>query len=139
MGVRRIGWKFVFASLLLATATLASSPAASAQNNSCGPLRVAWQASGNFKTKVLNQSGIDAEGAITTIVNGDYTEKCKFLRDDSVNAEAAAVHQRRYESKIGNVDELMWISKKSGKILRSDFDADMGAKGKGHKTLLVIP
>src|SRR4029077_3533681 len=99
----------------------------------------AWQVTGNFKSKTLEHSGIDAQQALISIVStGTYSMKCKFLRDDSVNGEAAAVHLRAYRSEAGNVDELMWISKKSGKILRNDLDADLGTKGKGHTALLVI-
>jgi hypothetical protein len=133
------GWRFLLALGVFAAAIGVGAPRASAQDG-CAPLLKAWHDSGNFKSKTLEHSGIDAQQALVSIVStGVYSMKCKSLRDEAVNGEAATVYLRTYRSNAGNVDELMWISKKSGKILRSDLDADMGGKGKGHVSMLVIP
>ena len=39
---------------------------------------------------------------------------CQFLRNESVNGEAAAVYSMRRETEIANEDGLIWISKTSG-------------------------
>jgi hypothetical protein len=131
--------RFLLALGVCAAAIGVGAPRAAAQAG-CEPLLKAWHVSGNFKSKTLEHSGIDAQQALVSIVStGQYSMKCKLLRDEAVNGEAATAYLRTYRSNAGNVDELMWISKKSGKILRSDLDADMGAKGKGHVSMLVIP
>jgi hypothetical protein len=133
------GWRFLLAWGVFAAAIGVWAPRASAQDG-CGPLLKAWHTSGNFKSKTLEHGGIDAQQALVSIVStGQYSMKCKLLRDEAVNGEAATVYLRTYRSNAGNVDELMWISKKSGKMLRSDLDADMSGKGKGHVSMLVIP
>jgi hypothetical protein len=131
--------RFLLALGVCAAAIGVWAPRASAQDG-CAPLLKAWHVSGNFKSKNLDHSGIDAQQALVSVVStGQYSMKCKLLRDEAVNGEAATVYLRTYRSNTGNVDELMWVSKKSGKILRSDLDADMGGKGKGHVSMLVIP
>ena len=61
---------------------------------------------------------------------GDHT--CSFLRDESVNGQAAAVYREQYRSSAGSTDATIWISKSTGKLLREEQDGDFLGKGKGH-------
>ena len=119
-------------SLVGIIASLASS-AALAQGDGCRPLTVAFHQSSNYKVKFLGHSGTPAQPAVGAIVSSaDYSMVCKFLRDESLDGEPAAVYQRIYASKIGKAEEVSWISKKSGRFIRTDLDVDMVGKGKGH-------
>ncbi len=54
---------------------------------------------------------------------------CKFVRDETVDGEAASV----YGEKSDDATTTVWISKKSGLILRMETDKDVGgAHGKDH-------
>jgi len=58
---------------------------------------------------------------------------CQFVRNESVNGEAAAVYSMRRETDTANEDGLIWISKTSGLALRKEVDMDYGGKlGKMH-------
>lgn len=60
---------------------------------------------------------------------------CQFLRDESVNGEAATVYSGRAQGEDSNTTTTMWISKRSGLPLRQDVDIDMGGvAGKGHQS-----
>ena len=53
---------------------------------------------------------------------------CQFLRNESVNGEAAAVYSMRRETDIASEDGLIWISKTSGLALRKEVDLAHGEK-----------
>jgi hypothetical protein len=58
---------------------------------------------------------------------------CRYLRDESVNGESAAVYSTHEESAHGKTDSQNWVSKRNGLILRQEIDIDTGgATGKSH-------
>jgi hypothetical protein len=58
---------------------------------------------------------------------------CQFVRNESVNGEAAAVYSMRRETEMANEDGLIWISKTSGLALKKEVDMEYGGKlGKMH-------
>lgn len=60
---------------------------------------------------------------------------CQFVRNESVNGEAAAVYSMRRKTDSGTEDGLMWISKSTGLALRKEVDMEYGGKmGKMHLT-----
>ena len=73
--------------------------------------------------------------ALGVITAGDWDETCKYLRDDSVEGEAALVYSDNFASKGARVDGQVWISQKTGLVIRQEGDADLGPKGKGHQSI----
>jgi len=58
---------------------------------------------------------------------------CAHLRDENVNGEPAAVWRIHSVSEVGTSDTDMWISRRSGLLLKSDYYQDVGgALGKSH-------
>jgi hypothetical protein len=58
---------------------------------------------------------------------------CQFVRNESVDGEAAAVYSMRRETETVREDGQVWISKANGRALRKEVDVDYGgAVGKGH-------
>ena len=58
---------------------------------------------------------------------------CQFVRNESVNGEAAAVYSIRRETDTAKEDGLIWISKASGLALRQELDVEsVGIPGKMH-------
>jgi hypothetical protein len=58
---------------------------------------------------------------------------CQFVRNESVDGEAAAVYSMRRETEIANENGLIWISKTRGLALKKDVDMEYGGKvGKMH-------
>ena len=81
-------------------------------------------------------------GAVNvTKVLGDITadvgweETCKDLRDEAVDGEAAVVYSDNFTGKAAKTEGQIWISKKTGLVLRQEVDVDLGAKGKGHQSI----
>jgi hypothetical protein len=69
---------------------------------------------------------------------GEETVKntCRYLRDESVNGEAAAVYSSHSVTEFETVETTVWVSKSKGLILREDMDMDVGGPmGKIHKTM----
>jgi len=63
----------------------------------------------------------------------DDKATCKYLKDELVNGEMAAVYSAHDVSPKGVVDTQIWISKAKGLPLRQDMDIDVGgAGGKSH-------
>ena len=61
------------------------------------------------------------------------TATCKYLRDEPVSGQMAAVYSAHDVTPQGAVDSQMWISKAKGLPLRQDMDIDVGgAAGKSH-------
>lgn len=54
---------------------------------------------------------------------------CSYLRDESVNGEAAAVYSSHEEPQGTKVDSQTFISKSKGLPLRTEIDMDMGDTG----------
>jgi hypothetical protein len=68
---------------------------------------------------------------------GETTAKttCRYLRDESVNGEAAAVYSSHSDTEVGTADVTVWISKSKGLVLRDVMDMDAGGSmGKSHRT-----
>jgi len=58
---------------------------------------------------------------------------CKYLKDELVNGEMAAMYSAHDITPKGVVDTQIWISKAKGLPLRQDVDIDVGgAGGKSH-------
>jgi hypothetical protein len=58
---------------------------------------------------------------------------CKYLKDEPVNGQMAAVYSAHDVTPQGAVDSQIWISKAKGLPLRQDVDIDVGgAGGKSH-------
>lgn len=82
-----------------------------------------WMLSPATPTDVLTQELEDEKEGKST---------CQFVRNESVNGEAAAVYSIRRETETRKEDGQMWISKVTGHALREDVDVDYGGSlGKG--------
>jgi hypothetical protein len=57
---------------------------------------------------------------------------CRYLRDETVDGEAAAVYHVRSENEGVKSQAVLWISKRTGLPLRSENDIDTGDKDKMH-------
>jgi hypothetical protein len=53
---------------------------------------------------------------------------CRYLREESVNGEAAAVYSQHVETENDKMDVQVWISKSKGLPLREELDVDVGGK-----------
>ena len=62
---------------------------------------------------------------------------CRYLRDESINGEAAAVYSTHAERAHPEVksDGQMWISKSRGLPLRDEMDVDAGSGIKDHHSV----
>lgn len=66
--------------------------------------------------------------------SGQYT--CRYLRDESVNGDKAAVYSTHAETQNSKSDSQIWISKSKGLPLRQELDIDIGNKAqKSHFTV----
>ena len=57
------------------------------------------------------------------------TATCKYVKDELVNGEIAAVYNGHDVTPSGTVDTQVWISKAKGLLLRQDIDIDVGGGG----------
>jgi hypothetical protein len=66
-------------------------------------------------------------------------DECHFVRDDTVNGEAAALYATRHVSEDDSSTTQLWISRKSGLPLKFEIDRDVGggAMGKSHQSMRV--
>ena len=64
-------------------------------------------------------------------------QSCRYLRDEPVNGESAALYTQHSESENGKDDSQVWISKSKGLVLRTETDLDTagGANGKNHLSI----
>jgi len=61
---------------------------------------------------------------------------CHYLRDETVNGEAAAVYSEHSESDAGKSDAQIWISKTKGLIVKEEIDLEVnGVAGKNHMAI----
>jgi hypothetical protein len=61
---------------------------------------------------------------------------CRYVRDEAVNGEAAAVYSAHSETEDTKIDMTIRISKSKGLPLREDVEMDVGgAMGKSHKSV----
>jgi len=59
-------------------------------------------------------------------------QTCSYLRDETVDGQAAAVYQEQYKASTGSTTATIWISKLSGRLLKEEQDGDITGKGQGH-------
>jgi hypothetical protein len=57
---------------------------------------------------------------------------CRFLRDETVNGESAAVYRAQTVTESMKSDATLWVSKRTGLPLRSENDLGGGGGGKMH-------
>jgi hypothetical protein len=64
---------------------------------------------------------------------------CRYLRDESINGEAAALYSMHAERALGQMhvtsDGQLWISKSKGLPLRDEMDVDAGSGIKDHHSV----
>jgi hypothetical protein len=63
------------------------------------------------------------------------TRTCSHLRDETVAGELASVYAEHYQSSVGTTDAQLWISNRSGHLLREELDGNVIGKGKGHDSV----
>ncbi len=59
---------------------------------------------------------------------------CKYLRDESVNGQSAAVYKTHNEDADTKEDGQAWVSKSKGLLLRQEDDIDIGGGEKHHRS-----
>lgn len=116
-----------FATVLLASLL---SLAAHADQATCDKIMAA-----NVKTGSngghMTISGYDFAGDTPKLYGlGDHS--CSYLRDETVDGQAAAVYREQYKGDSGSTTATIWISKSSGRLLKEEQDGDITGKGKGH-------
>ena len=57
---------------------------------------------------------------------------CKYLRDESVNGQSAAVYKTHQDDETIKEDGQVWVSKSKGLPLRQEEDVDLGQGDKRH-------
>jgi hypothetical protein len=60
---------------------------------------------------------------------------CRYLRDETVNGEAAAVYHSQAETAGAKSDATLWVSKRTGLPLRSENNIDTGDGDKMHMAI----
>jgi hypothetical protein len=61
---------------------------------------------------------------------------CRYVRDESVNGEAAALYAESSDTEDGKTNAPTWISKSRGVPLRTEIDMDVGGSmGKSHMSM----
>ena len=61
---------------------------------------------------------------------------CRYLRDEVVNGEAAAVYNSQSETEDVKSSSTLWVSKRTGLPLKNEIDLDTGGKlGKEHNSI----
>jgi len=58
--------------------------------------------------------------------NANSKDTCRYLKDELVNGEMAAVYSSHSETPKGKIDMQIWISKSKGLLLRQDTNSDEG-------------
>ena len=67
---------------------------------------------------------------------GSKKGTCRYVRDESVNGEAAALYAESSETEVGTTEAQTWISKSRGVPLRTEMDIDVGGSmGKSHMSM----
>ncbi len=117
------------AALIIAVSALASA-GARADQDACGRIAEANRKTGSSHGQ-MKATGYNF-AADTPDIYGPGAHTCSYLRDETVDGQAAAVYRERYQSKTGSTDAQIWISKTSGLLVREEQDGDVTGKGKGH-------
>lgn len=58
--------------------------------------------------------------------NANSKDTCRYLRDELVNGEMAAVYSSHSETPKGKIDLQLWVSKATGLFLRQEMDSEGG-------------
>lgn len=58
--------------------------------------------------------------------NANSKDSCRYLRDEPVNGEMAAVYSSHSETPKGKIDLQLWVSKATGLFLRQEMDSEGG-------------
>jgi hypothetical protein len=67
---------------------------------------------------------------------GSKKGTCRYVRDESVNGEAAALYAEHSDTEVGTSEAQTWISKSRGVPLRTEMDMDVGGTmGKSHMSM----
>jgi hypothetical protein len=122
---------------ICAAATL--SQASLADDAACNAIEAAntksYSGGVSANTKI-NKTGVDF-AKDTPKIYGNYTKLiCTYMRDELSKGELASLYTQRYESTVGITNAQIWISKKTGLLLREELDGDLGPKGKGHESMV---
>jgi|ERR1700722_1128844 hypothetical protein len=107
--------------------------------NPCDAVHSAYQKmfSASNNSRATNSGAVNVTQAYGKITSeAGHKESCKYLRDESLAGEPAAVYSEIFTATSGTATGTIWISKKAGYTLRQDVDVDMGAKGKGHQSMI---
>jgi hypothetical protein len=123
---------------LCLTGTVAVAQSSTAQD-SCDVVHAAYKKtfSTGSQMSIKNSGAVDvtkAQGQITA--DGSYRESCKYLREETLNGEAASVYGDVMKSRLGIAEGKLWISKTKGLVLQQEGEVDMGAKGKGKQIIV---
>ena len=85
------------------------------------------------------KSPISSEDSLKQAKENRETAKnisCQFLRDDVVNGEPASLYHEHFEVEDARKDGQIWLSKRTGLLLRLEQDTDVGgAMGKSHSSI----
>ena len=115
---------------LIAVAMLATGITAKADQGACDKIMAANVKTGSHGGQ-MKVSGYDFAGDTPKLYAfGDHA--CAYLRDETVDGQAAAVYREQYKGDTGSTTATIWISKSSGRLLREEQDGDITSKGKGH-------
>lgn len=61
---------------------------------------------------------------------------CRYLRDEAVDGEAAAVYSSQSETEDAKSSSTLWVSKRTGLPLKNEIDIDTGGtQGKEHSSV----
>ena len=61
---------------------------------------------------------------------------CRYLRDEAVGGEAAAVYSSQSETEDTKSSSTLWVSKRTGLPLKNEIDVDTGGtQGKEHRSI----
>ncbi len=118
-----------FPGLIIALAIL-TAVRAHADQGACGQIAEANRKTGSSHVQ-MKTTGYDF-ARDTPRIYGPGAHTCTYLRDETVDGQAAAVYREQYRSKAGSTDAQIWISRNSGLLLREEEDGDVAGKGKGH-------
>jgi|HubBroStandDraft_6_1064221.scaffolds.fasta_scaffold2103001_1 hypothetical protein len=135
--IRMLSKPFILVLLICAPLAFGQSEKRSSPD-ACAAVHSAYREmfSASNHNQTTNSGAANVTQAYATITGeAGYKESCKYLRDETLAGESAAVYSDIFTAKSGTATGTVWISKKAGYTLRQDVDVDMGAKGKGHQSI----
>lgn len=121
---------------LFTLSLLGTTPARA--ESACGIVHAAYSKmlQAHPKQATTNSGTVNVTAAFGAITEtGDFDDTCVYLRDETLNGTAVTVYSETMSSKAGSAVGTLWIDKATGRVLRQDVNADMGAKGKGQQSI----